>query len=94
MKPPKENHVTAVYYLFTIAPVNDDGDLINSASASCLAILKLFLSHKNGPIEFKKVKVTQSTKPQAVKENGLYGDIQDSTSKEACVNFHIYAAMG
>ena len=65
---PKENQICAVYYLFTLAPPNDDKIHLNDDPRSCLAVLKLFLSHRLVQIAYKQVKITAIATPRAVKK--------------------------
>ena len=65
---PKENQICAVYYLCTTAPPNDDVMYLNDDPSSCLAVLKLFLGHRHVKIEHKKVKITATATPRAVKK--------------------------
>jgi len=82
---PKENQICAVYYLFTIAPPNNDEMYLNDDPTSCLAVLKLFLDHRLVKIVHKKVQISTIATPRAVKKLNFVEAYLAVPVEEECV---------
>jgi hypothetical protein len=58
---------------------------LNDEPSSCLAVLKLFLSHRLVQIDYKRVKITAIATPRAVKKMNFVEAYRAVPVEEECV---------